>query len=90
MLKTTDDYKGELIREYRLKKEISQNGLARLIGVSSQFVCRCEKNWTPTPDKIFLKCVQILEIPEQAVKKAELKKVKKYLNWLYDKKKPAA
>ncbi len=90
MVKATNDYKGELIKEYRLKKSLPQNEFSKQLGIQPQFLCRLEKSWSPTPDHIFIECIRLLEIPESVIKREESKRVNEYLKVLFNTKKSAA
>jgi transcriptional regulator with XRE-family HTH domain len=59
---------GKLIREYRLKRRLTQADLASKLGYASpQFISLIERDMSKTPLKTLGQLIIILEIPEAKV-----------------------
>lgn len=61
-----DDTLGQMVREYRKKKEMTQLELSNLLGYESmQFVSLFERGISKIPQKVMGKLIVILGIPEK-------------------------
>jgi transcriptional regulator with XRE-family HTH domain len=61
-------YIGSLIREYRLKKNMTQGELANLLGhATPQFISFCERGLSKVPFSTLGQLIVILGIPEKTL-----------------------
>ena len=58
-----------MIKEYRMKKNYTQEELAEMINISPRQLQRIEKNENKTKIETIRKIIKILEIPDQEILK---------------------